>query len=264
MYNGIGLQTARGSGTNGYVQRNLSNLRPRNIVQDRERMEESRARSAMQPDAGILEHERKRKVEIKCLELRDELEDKGESEDVIEERVAALRKSLLEHGPRSVPSYNEAKALRPSETHALGAAKEEERVKMQRALGISSDYVEGEAFNRELQEQRRIERMEERERRQVEARQLWEQRREQARLDAERIIEEKRRRDAERAAQAEEQHESDKDAAPEAPPAQASPHDEHERNINSRWDRREDSYARPRDRSRSPVRVPRRSSSPPL
>lgn len=24
MYNGIGLQTARGSGTNGYVQRNLS------------------------------------------------------------------------------------------------------------------------------------------------------------------------------------------------------------------------------------------------
>lgn len=27
MYNGIGLQTARGSGTNGYVQRNLGALR---------------------------------------------------------------------------------------------------------------------------------------------------------------------------------------------------------------------------------------------
>lgn len=26
MYNGIGLQTARGSGTNGYVQTNLANL----------------------------------------------------------------------------------------------------------------------------------------------------------------------------------------------------------------------------------------------
>lgn len=26
MYNGIGLQTARGSGTNGYVQSNLSHL----------------------------------------------------------------------------------------------------------------------------------------------------------------------------------------------------------------------------------------------
>lgn len=27
MYNGIGLNTARGSGTNGYVQRNLSMVR---------------------------------------------------------------------------------------------------------------------------------------------------------------------------------------------------------------------------------------------
>ena len=30
MYNGIGLQTARGSGTNGYVQRNISALRFQN------------------------------------------------------------------------------------------------------------------------------------------------------------------------------------------------------------------------------------------
>ena len=30
MYNGIGLQTARGSGTNGYVQRNMSALRFQN------------------------------------------------------------------------------------------------------------------------------------------------------------------------------------------------------------------------------------------
>lgn len=29
------------------------------------------------PDAGILEHERKRQVEIKCMELRDKLEDDG-------------------------------------------------------------------------------------------------------------------------------------------------------------------------------------------
>lgn len=30
-----------------------------------------------EPDAEILEHERKRKVEVKCLELQLELEDKG-------------------------------------------------------------------------------------------------------------------------------------------------------------------------------------------
>jgi serine/arginine repetitive matrix protein 2 len=28
MYNGVGLQTARGSGTSGYVQRNLSHVTP--------------------------------------------------------------------------------------------------------------------------------------------------------------------------------------------------------------------------------------------
>jgi serine/arginine repetitive matrix protein 2 len=28
MYNGIGLQTARGSGTSGYVQKNLSFVKP--------------------------------------------------------------------------------------------------------------------------------------------------------------------------------------------------------------------------------------------
>ena len=28
MYNGVGLQTARGSGTSGYVQRNLSHVLP--------------------------------------------------------------------------------------------------------------------------------------------------------------------------------------------------------------------------------------------
>ena len=26
MYNGIGLQTARGSGTSGYIQKNISNI----------------------------------------------------------------------------------------------------------------------------------------------------------------------------------------------------------------------------------------------
>ena len=28
MYNGVGLQTARGSGTSGYVQKNLSHIKP--------------------------------------------------------------------------------------------------------------------------------------------------------------------------------------------------------------------------------------------
>lgn len=75
MYNGIGLQTARGSGTNGYVQKNLSHLRPRDPW-PRPMEPETKPRVAA-PDAGILDHERRRKIELQCLELQDELEERG-------------------------------------------------------------------------------------------------------------------------------------------------------------------------------------------
>lgn len=72
----IGLQTARGSGTNGYVQKNLAYLKPRDapLTLKEETKISLRNRS---PDRDILEHERKRKVEIAVMELRDDLEEKG-------------------------------------------------------------------------------------------------------------------------------------------------------------------------------------------
>lgn len=134
----------------------------------------------MQPDAKILDHERRRKVEIACLELSDELEDQrcvpysrvvlmySLAPDEIEGRVGALRKELLARTAApayAVPTYREQKNLRPSNTHALGAAKQGETARMQRALGVSAGYAEGDAFDRELQETRRLERITERERR---------------------------------------------------------------------------------------------------
>lgn len=83
MYNGIGLTTPRGSGTNGYVQRNLSSVRvkrPRDErggerdEKDRERLESQLNR---QPNAEILEHQRKRQLEVKCAELQDMMEEQG-------------------------------------------------------------------------------------------------------------------------------------------------------------------------------------------
>jgi hypothetical protein len=72
----VGLSTPRGSGTSGYVQRNLSNMRPR----ERERgapysLEEHKSYKQRKPDKEILEHERKRKIEVKLFELRDKLEE---------------------------------------------------------------------------------------------------------------------------------------------------------------------------------------------
>ncbi len=95
MYNGIGLTTPRGrfvyrncysfvlkvsiitSGTNGYVVRNLSVLRSRDTPSDRTNAWDAAPPKHREPDKEILEHERKRKVEVKCLELQLELEDKG-------------------------------------------------------------------------------------------------------------------------------------------------------------------------------------------
>ncbi|CAG8604138.1 6891_t:CDS:2, partial [Acaulospora colombiana] len=71
-----GLTTPRGSGTNGYVVRNLSHLRSHDTAADRAAMEPPPMKHR-EPDKDILEHERKRKVEVACLELRDKLEDEG-------------------------------------------------------------------------------------------------------------------------------------------------------------------------------------------
>ena len=64
------------SGTNGYVVRNLSVLRTRDTQNDRTNAWDAAPPKHREPDKEILEHERKRKVEVKCLELRLELEDK--------------------------------------------------------------------------------------------------------------------------------------------------------------------------------------------
>lgn len=63
------------SGTNGYVQRNLSVLRTHETAAERAAAWDIAPPKHREPDEAILEHERKRKVEVKCLELQLKLED---------------------------------------------------------------------------------------------------------------------------------------------------------------------------------------------
>ena len=107
MYNGIGLQTARGSGTNGYAQSNKFFVKPRSTSGGgpggRHRPLPLDAAGAdgggmRKPNKEILEHDRKRQVELKLLVLRDALEEHGYTEDEIEERVAEARKAAEEVG----------------------------------------------------------------------------------------------------------------------------------------------------------------------
>lgn len=76
MYNGIGILTPRGTGTSGHVQANKFNLRRAPVPKFQEGKPGVPA-ADKKPDKGILEHNRKRQVEVKLLELQDELEAKG-------------------------------------------------------------------------------------------------------------------------------------------------------------------------------------------
>lgn len=77
MSSNVGLTTPRGSGTSGYVQRNLSHLRPRDNAQPYPKDFDSIRHRQRQPDKEILEHDRKRRIEVKVFELKDKLEDEG-------------------------------------------------------------------------------------------------------------------------------------------------------------------------------------------
>ena len=80
MYNGIGLTTARGSGTNGFVTRNLAfvhTTKDKIKYKTEEEIQKLDSQSQRKPNQEILDHERKRKLELKCLEFRDKLEDQG-------------------------------------------------------------------------------------------------------------------------------------------------------------------------------------------
>lgn len=107
LYNGIGLQTPRGSGTSGYVQRNSASLEDGKYQDNaRGRIYKSRqlqtqqdeiSKAKQQPieqDVEIKEHNRKRDVELQCMELRDLLEDQDVEEELIAKKVEDLRSRI--------------------------------------------------------------------------------------------------------------------------------------------------------------------------
>ncbi len=62
-----------------YVQRNFATLRPRMDPMEFQREVENKAEKYLErgPNKDLLEHERKRRVEIKCIELQDAMEEQG-------------------------------------------------------------------------------------------------------------------------------------------------------------------------------------------
>lgn len=208
MYNGIGLATVRGSGTNGYVQKNAAHVsRQRTAQQKRQDLGPdpfaSKMKDPRKANTEIVDHNRKREVELKVLTLRDELEGRGVPEDKIDAQAEALRSRLMARLPP--PGAASASAGgRAGETHSDAAMKERENAALKQALGIKGDYVGGSAFDRELQEREKEERMAKRQA-EVEAREAAE-----AELEREREREERKKRKEERRAEKAERKEERK------------------------------------------------------
>lgn len=144
MYNGIGLNTPRGSGTSGYVQRNVASIRNRREkVQYKTDAELARLDRELQkkPNREILEHEWKRNIEVRCLQLQEELEEQGQSEKEIEEQVGNLRDFLTKEGYSGLPLGSS------QATHQVAEATEKKKQQLKSAFGIREDYVEGSAFD---------------------------------------------------------------------------------------------------------------------
>merc|ERR1712176_210845 len=152
MYNGIGLATVRGSGTNGYVQRNtafVSKGREDIKYKTEEDIKRLDAQANREPNQGILDHERKRKLEVKCIELEELLEEQGYTEEEVLEKVNQYRKMLLskEGDKKAFAEVDEFGRPVYKETHQIAEAQKEKNKKLKEAFGISQHFVEGSSFD---------------------------------------------------------------------------------------------------------------------
>ena len=140
-----GLATARGSGTNGYVQRNLSTLKRKSVP-----TQSAQEPIQRKPNQDILAHEHKRQIEIQCLELEDQLSLKQHSEQEIFEKVNQLRSQLL--AQHQFQQQN-VKKLQEHQIHQLAQAKEHANERFAKALKINhNEHVAGAAFDQEKQQ----------------------------------------------------------------------------------------------------------------
>ncbi|KAI9082927.1 hypothetical protein K1719_035070 [Acacia pycnantha] len=150
MYNGIGLQTPRGSGTNGYIQGNKFFVKPKiNKVAENTRgyeADQGTAGITRKPNKEILEHDRKRQIQLKLVILEDKLSDQGYTDAEIAEKLDEARKKLeaeaaAEESDGPMPVSMADKKVSDTQTHQIAARKEKQMETLRAALGITSSEV---------------------------------------------------------------------------------------------------------------------------
>ncbi|XP_042510109.1 protein starmaker [Macadamia integrifolia] len=141
MYNGIGLQTPRGSGTNGYIQTNKFFVKPRNSRVETKGFEGDQGTAGVKkPNREILEHDRKRQIQLKLVVLEDKLIDQGYTDDEIQEKLQDARETLeaatASEESGAGGSFMTDKKVSDTQTHQIAARKERQMETLRAALGI--------------------------------------------------------------------------------------------------------------------------------
>ncbi|KAL9658011.1 hypothetical protein ABK040_012666 [Willaertia magna] len=101
MYNGIGLTTPRGTGTNGHVQRNYSDIPYHKKQQNKQNKISQELNKIKAPNPEILLHEQKRQIEMDLMKLKSKLKKENklsetEIESLIKEERINRMKNLEE------------------------------------------------------------------------------------------------------------------------------------------------------------------------
>lgn len=156
MYNGIGIPTPRGSGTSGYVQKNKASLynksnKTGDYKEILQKFQSNPLPFQKEVNEKILEHELLYKIEAEMYRIRKTNEKKFPNKEKLEEYLTIERKKLEEFykeryhsGLKDVDGYQENNYLK------------EKRLKdLKNIFHIEDSYKQGEAFDKEKQEEKR-------------------------------------------------------------------------------------------------------------
>ena len=151
MYGGVGIPSAKGTGTNGFVERALGYLpkdyKPGSYGEIIRQMKSNPAQIKRKINDEIILHEEKHKIEVELYDLKERyLKEKKYSEKEIEEKINNERKRLYHLLER-----READFMDKNETHQKGKLKDAQMKIIKNALKIKEGYYLGEGFEYGLQ-----------------------------------------------------------------------------------------------------------------
>ena len=130
MYDGIGLRTPRGSGTNGYVQKSLAfHVKPRSDMVNMKKGDVPKRNKTQ--DRELLEHFAKKRIRLEVHRLRKSLEKQEMDPDEIEKKCKALECELKDKDTQLIGT-----AIETLNTHQLNSLKNKQLAIVENAWKI--------------------------------------------------------------------------------------------------------------------------------